>query len=208
MPIPVSGQVGEQVVGKGVTTQPLRQGMLADVIVSACQGRYYELARNGRVFVAQATVTAPVIYTTAAATGGPLLWNGTSTVCGVILAVGFGVTVVTTVAAALGITGNTGQSAAPTSTTAIDGVRCTYLGGPTPAISSYRLGTVAVAGNFLLPVAALHTGALTVDNATMCWADVGGSVIIPPGCWASVSVSATATTTVGQFGLMWAEVPV
>ncbi len=208
MPIPVSGQVGEQVVGKGVTTQPLRQGGLADMIVSACQGRYYELARNGRVFIAQATVTAPVIYTTAAGTGGPLLWNGTSTVMGVILAVGFGVTVVSTVACALGITGNTGQSAAPGSTTAIDGQRCTYLGGPSPAINAYRIGTPSVAGNFLLPVAQLHTGALTVDNATMCWADVGGSVIIPPGCWASLATSATATTTVGQFGLMWAEVPV
>ncbi len=207
MPIPVSGQVGEQVVGKGVTSQPLRQGGLADMIVSACQGRYYELARAGRVFVAQAIVTAPVVYTTAAGTGGPIIWNGTSTVMGVILAASFGLTVVSTVAAALGITGNTGQTADPAGT-AIDGTRCTYLGGPTSALKAYRVATVTVAGNFLLPFAQLHTGALTVDNATMGWVDIGGSVIVPPNCWASIAASATATTTVGQFGLMWAEVPV
>jgi hypothetical protein len=178
------------------------------LIVSACSGRYYEMARNQRIFCAQAIVTAPVIYSTAAGTGGPLLWNGTSTVMGVILAVGIGVTVVTTVAAALGITGNTGQTAAPGTTTAIDGQRCTYLGGPLPAINAYRIGTPSVAGNFLLPVAQLHTGALTVDNVGMGWIDIGGSIIVPPGCWASIAASATATTTVAQLGLMWAEVPV
>ncbi len=207
MPIPVSGQVGEQVINKGVTSQPLRQGGLADLIVSGCQGRYYEMARNQRIFCAQAIVTAPVIFSTAAGTGGPFLWNGTSSVVGVILAVGIGVTVVTTVAAALGITGNTGQTIAPTATTAIDSQRCTYLGGPPPAINAYRVGTPSVAGNFLLPLAQLHTGALTVDNVGMGWIDIGGAVIVPPGCWASLAASATATTTVAQLGMMWAEVP-
>lgn len=208
MPVSVSGQVGEQQISKGVATQPFRQGTLSELIVSGCNGRYYEMARNGRIFAAQAIVTAPVLYTTAAGTGGPLLWNGSSTVMGVVLAVGIGITVVTTVAAAVGITGGTGQTVAPTATTAIDGVRCTYIGGPSPAITAYRVGTVSVAGNFLLPVAQLHTGALTVDNVGMGWVDVGGSIICPPNCWVSLAASATATTTVGQFGLIWAEVPV
>ena len=115
--------------------------------------------------MAQAIVTAPVIYTTAAGTGGPLLWNPpTSEVNAVILGVSFGITVVTTVAAALGLTGNSGQTVAPSSTTAIDGRANLKIGGAAGACTPYRVGTVAVAGAFLLPFAHLHTGALTVDN--------------------------------------------
>jgi hypothetical protein len=32
-------------------------------------------------------------------------------------------------------------------------------------------------------------------------------LIIPPGCWASVAASATATTTVANVGILYAEVP-
>lgn len=208
MPLPISGQVGEQVVASGVTTQPLRQGKLADVIVSELNGRYYEQAYNGRLFFAQAIVTAPVIYTTAAGTGGPLLWNGTTNKNAVILAVCWGVTVVTTVAAVIGLTGGTGQTSAPTSTTAIDGSRNMFLGGAAPNCNVYRIGTPVNAGNFLFPLGHLHTGALTVDNNAVNWVDVGGALIVPPNAWASPAASATASTTVIQIGLLWAEVPV
>lgn len=208
MPMPVSGQVGEQVVGAGVTSQPLRQGPLADVIVSELMGRYYELARNGRLFMAHAIVTAPVIFSTAAGTGGPLIWNGGSKTNVVPLVVGFGVTVVTTAAAALGLTGNTGQNVAPTTTTAIDSRANLMLGGPASAATPYRIGTPNTAGNFFLPFAHVHTGALTVDTTGIQWVDVGGAVVVPPGGWVSVAASATATTLVASLMMIYAEVPV
>lgn len=208
MPIPVSGQVGEQVVAPGVTSQPLRQGPLADVIVSELMGRYYELCRNGRLFMAHAIVTAPVIYTTAAGTGGPLIWNGSPKVNVVPLAVGFGVTVVTTVAAALGLTGNSGQTSAPTTTTAIDSRANMLIGGAASNSTPYRIGTVTNAGNFFFPFAHLHTGALTVDTTGMQWLDIGGAVIVPPNSWVSIAASATAATTVASIGIIYAEVPV
>lgn len=208
MPLPVSGQVGESTNTSGVTTQPLRQGRLGDVVVSELMGRYYELSRSGRIFAAHAIVTAPVIYTTAAGTGGPLLWNKSTNVNAVILAVGVGITTVTTVAAALGLTGNTGQTAAPGSTTAIDSQVCGYIGAAAPACNVYRVGTPTNAGNFFFPLCDLHTGALTVDNRGMGWFDLGGWLIVPPQGWCSIAASATATTTVAQLGLLWAEVPV
>jgi hypothetical protein len=208
MPIPVSGQVGEQVIGSGVTSQPLRQGPLADVIVSELMGRYYELCRNRRLFVAHAIVTAPVIFSTAAGTGGPLIWNGGANTNLVPLAVGFGVTVVTTVAAALGLTGNTGQTSAPTATTAIDSRANLFLGGAASAATPYRVGTPSNAGAFFLPFAHLHTGALTVDNTGMQWIDLGGALIVPPNAWVSIAASATATTAVASISLIYAEVPI
>ena len=209
MTIPVTGQVGYQSLGDGVQTQPFRQIRDGSMGVSEIMGRYYEMAYRGQLFRAHAIVTAPVIFTTAAGTGGPFLWNPpTSKVNAVLIAVSIGVTVVTTVAAALGITGNSGQTAAPTATTAIDSSGNCFFGGPLPTSSVFRVATPSTAGNFLLPFAALHTGALTVDTVDGGWFDMGGVLVTPPGAWMSVAASATATTTVASIGMLWAEVPV
>jgi hypothetical protein len=125
-----------------------------------------------------------------------------------VLAVLCGVTVVTTVAAALGLTGNTGQTSAPTSTTTIDSRSSALIGGVASASTPYRVGTPSNAGGFFLPLLALHTGALTVDTTDLGLIDVGGAVVCPPGAWVSIAASATATTTVAQLGMLYAEVPI
>jgi hypothetical protein len=172
---------------------------------------YYDLARQGKVFCAQAIVTAPKIFSTAAGTGGPLLWNGSASAANPVNAVLLGVTcaltVVTTVAAALGITGNNGQSSAPSTTTAIDTTANLLIGGNPSKCTTYRIGTPSNAGSFFLPLMALHTGALTVDNEPLGFIDLGGMIVVPPNSWVSIAASATATTTVAQLGLVWAEIP-
>jgi hypothetical protein len=178
-------------------------------LVSEFNPPLYQLAYQKKLFQAHAIVTAPVIYTTAAGTGGPLIWNGSTSVNVVLLKVGFGISVVTTVAASLGITGNSGQTAAPSSTTAIDSNKSLFVGSNVaPQSTAYRIGTPSSAGNFFIPFADLHTGALTVDNLGMGWIDLGGSIIIPPNSWASIAASATASTTVMQASLIYAELPI
>jgi hypothetical protein len=171
---------------------------------------YYDLARQGQLFIAYATVTAPVIWSTAAGTGGPLLWNnsnaGKNYVNAVIMGIGAAVTTAATAASSLGITG--GASTAPSSTTSIDAVKNCLIGGPAPVCNTYRIGTVSTAGTFFMPVLTLGTGALTVSNVAMSWVDIGGAVVVPPGCFASVAGSATATTAVADIALLWAEIPI
>lgn len=198
--------VGPQTLADGSENR-LRSGRTGEQIVSELNGRYYEQAFRKNLFWAHAIVTAPVIYTTAAGTGGPLLYNPVgSNVNAVLLGVGFGVSVVTTVAASLGITG--GPTTAPSSTTAIDSRTNAFIGGPSSVCTPYRVGTVSAAGTFFLPFADLHTGALTVDNRGVSWIDLGGSVIVPPGYFASVAASATASTTVASISLLYAELAV
>ena len=184
---------------------------MASLSYGSSGASYYSHSRRGQLFSAYAIVTAPVIYTTAAGTGGPLLWNNSTAanapVNAVILAVTCAISVVSTVAAALGLTGNNGQTAAPTSTTAIDASGNTFVGGPAPLCNVYRVGTPTNAGNFFFPLADLHTGALTVDNLGLAYIDLAGSFVVPPGAWISLAASATATTTVSRLGLLWAEVP-
>lgn len=199
--------VGPQTFSDGGIPDKVRAARDGSAVVSQAQARYYEWANRGNLYTAHAIVTAPVIYTTAAGTGGPLLWNGSTTHKAVILAVGFGTAVVTTVAASLGLTGNTGQTAAPASTTAIDSVKNCYLGGAAPAATAYRVGTPDAAGNFFHPFGQVHTGALTVDTTGMFWVDIGGAFVVPQYGWISVAASATASTLVANFTLLWAEVP-
>lgn len=200
------GIVGTQANNDGVMARQ-RLSRTGAAVVTEIHGRYYEQSRRGNLFMAQAIVTAPVIYTTAAGTGGPLLWNGSTNVVANIIAVTWGVTTVTTVAAAIGLTGNTGQTSAPGSTTAIDGRTNLYLGGAASACTPYRVGTPTNAGAFLLSLGSLHTGALTTETGIVGFVDVGGALSVPPACWASVSASATASTTVATFGLIWEENP-
>jgi len=204
-----TGQVGEQNYSDNQTpNQGFRMGRQGDLISSGLHGRYYEQASRGRLFTAHAIITAPVIYTTAAGTGGPLLWNGSSTHRLAILAVGWGISTVSTAAAVIGLTGGTGQTSAPGTTTAVDSVKNCFLGGAAPAASAYRIGTVSAAGNFFHPLGDVKTGALTTEPGSMNWTDVGGMFVVPQFGWISVAASATASTTVGNFGIVWEEIPV
>lgn len=183
-------------------------GLANEFIVSELLGRYSNLAKLGVVYSAYATITAPVIYSTAAGTGGPLIWNPpNSGIDAHVLAVGFSTSVVTTVAGGIGLTGNAGQAVAPTSTTAIDAQGNLLIGGGAASCFAYRVGTPANAGNRLMPFAQFHTGALTVDNTGLTWVPVDGLVICPPGAWVSPAGTATLSTLQIQIGLIWAELP-
>jgi hypothetical protein len=171
---------------------------------------YYDWVKQGKVFVAYATVTTPVIWSTAAGTGGPLLWNNTQvtgqrSVNAVLLGMGVSVTTATSVASAIGITG--GISVLPTTTTAIDGSTNCLMGGPAARCNTYRIGTVATAGAFFMPTHLVGTGAVTLAALSSQWVDLGGTIIVPPGGWASVAAAATATNGVYDIALMWAEIP-
>ncbi len=161
------------------------------------------------MFAARAALAAnsPTIFSTNTLTGGPVLWNGSTTVVAAVLAVGFGITVVSTVAASVGFTGGTGQIAVMTATTAADSVGNLYLGGPNPTCTAYRTATPAAAGTFFYPLCDVVTGALTTRPGNVNWIDVGGLLVVPPNCWCAISASATTTTMVSQFTLIWEEVP-
>lgn len=185
---------------------------MGDLSIGTGNSSYHDYARRGQLFIATANVTSPVIYTTAAGTGGPLLWNnsgaaagGTSRVMAVLLALGVGITTVSGAASALGLTG--GATTAPTSTTAIDAVNNCLIGGPAPRCSLYRVGTVSAAGTFFMPTHTLDTAAATAQPLGMSWVDLHGCFIVQPGNFASVAAAATATSAVLSVGLIWAEIP-
>ena len=185
-------------------------GGLGELLFSEVLGRYASLVKAGKVFSAYALVTAPVIFSTAAGTGGPLIWNRpNSGVDAHILAASFGApSTAATAAGALGLTGNGGQTVAPTTTTTIDGVQNMLVGGPSTQMGGvFRIGTVAQVGAGFFPLIAVGTGAITVVEIEPSLIDVGGGFIIPPGAWGSLAGNVTISAAVLALGLLWAELP-
>ena len=184
-----------------------RANRTGEQVVSNVHGDYYEQSNRGNIFMAQAIITAPVIWTTEAGTGGPLLWNGSSTIRASILAVGWGISTVSTVGAAVGLTGGYDQTAAPTTTTAIDSQGCMNGGSDTPQVNAYRVGTTGT-NRWFLPLGGLYTGALTVTPDAMNWVRLDGLVSLKQNGFVSFAASATASTTVMNVCIIWEEVPV
>lgn len=207
MPYIQASQINLQQANPFGNQVAIPSGQFGELVISELLPRYSTLSKKGQLFCAYATLTAPVIYTTAAGTGGPLLWNKPNSGFDAhILAVGFSSSVVTTVAGGLGLTGNSGQNTAPSSTTAIDASGPLYIGGANTALGGvYRVGTVTNAGNVFFPLAQFHTGALTSDTTGVTWIDVGGAFVIPQGAWGGIAATATLTTLAVQVGIIWAE---
>lgn len=172
-------------------------------------GRYSDLVARGIVYSAYSIVTAPVIWSTAAGTGGPLVWNSSVAATGLkrieLLAVGIGTHVVTTVAGSVGV--GWGTSTAPSSTTAIDLTENCLAGAADSGMTVIETGTVSAACKGFMPLMNAHTGALTVDNTGMVWYDIGGLIQAPTTGFITLAGSATLSTLVIGATLVWAEIP-
>ncbi len=168
------------------------------------------LGGRGNVFSAYAIVTAPVIWSTAAQTGGPLLYNAVPAsgkgVTAYLLAMSAAQTTATAVEAALGIA--TGVSTAPTTTQAITSSGNVRLnaGAPTPICAVYNYGTVSAAATNFIPIMSAAV-TLTAQPLSSIITDLGGAIEVSPGYFASVAAGATLTTGVYQIGLIWLELP-
>jgi hypothetical protein len=180
-------------------------GIVGEQLYSLLSPVYSTLAKAGKLHYGYALLTAPVIFSTAAATGGPLVQNPTTSGVDVhILAVSALTVVASAVAGGVGFTGGPGTVS---STTAIDSSGNTMSGGPNSAVNVFRVGTPAAAGLSFMPILQVDTGALTVSNMTPAFTILDGAFVIPPGTWGSIAASATLTTLQLSVGLLWAELP-
>ena len=207
----MTGSVGQPGQSNAPGSHPqIRQGAFADVIVSELNGRYYEAAYRGNVFWAGALVTAPVIFSTAAGSGGPFIWNQSLTKNLVLLKMTCAIAVVSTVAGALGI--GLGTSTAPSSITVPDACFAAnnpgvLLTGTTNAVVG-RIATPSAAAVNFFPVFSINTGALTVAAGLQMTYEFDGGIIVPPGSFATICSSATLSTLQAKLGLCWMEVPI
>ena len=198
--------VGARTAQDGVSMGQLRGTSTGEQAVSLAHANLREPSSRKKLFFANAIVTAPVIFSTEAGTGGPLLYNPSSSIQANIIAVGYGITTASGVSASIGLTGGYAESA-PTSTTAIDSQGCLYVDASTPVCSVYRVGTTGT-NRWFFPLGDIGTGAVTVNTTQVNWVDLKGMITVPYQSFVSVAASATLTSAVLNIVLVWEEVPV
>ena len=206
--VQIQGQTGPQVLADGAVSTAIRTERSGGLVVQDAHGRLAEAAQRGNLFSAHAINTAMVIFSTAAGTGGPLIWNGSNNKVVSVLAAGFGIaTTASGVAGAVGLATGIGQLTAPGTTTAIDSVGNMLVGGPNPQATAYRIGTTTNAANRFIPFVQVSTGAVSIPDTTINWMWFDGAVLAPPYTFVTLAASATLTSAVSNSFIIWEELP-
>lgn len=186
------------------TQAPARAGQLGETIVTELHGRYYEQAyRRNLYWAANQAATATSVALSTTNTGLCISNPAGNTYNLVLLKVGITLSVAPAAIAPIGI--QTGYLAAGVVThttplvpasayigvgaspTAKADAACTTVG--TPAITAMIMGGFTAAA---------------LPSASPALIDLEGSIILPPGAWASIY---TLTAVTGIFSFMWEEVP-
>jgi hypothetical protein len=198
----VTGQVGTTgPIASGGPASPIRQGNYGEAIFSELNGRYYELAIRGQVFLAINSAAQALSVASGTYTGLAVANPSGSGKNLVILEALWATTIVPTAAGAvvLGyaatVTLTTGNSTGPiasvigsgAASVAKVGASCTFGAAPTILRPSIGIGWSSAAG---------FCGFQFKD-------DIGGAIILPPGQAICIEAITTAITGVGAFA--WAE---
>ena len=197
--------VGETTAGDG-TTPYGRATRTFEQAVTQVHGRHYEQASRGNIFFANTLLTGKVIYTTEAATGGPVLLNLSGTHNASILGIGFGVYTAADADGAIGLTGSYGYSATFATSSAITTQGCLLVNSSTPRMEVYSSATTNT-NRWFMPLGSIVTAALNLGNSAWNWIDLGGMVVVPSGSAIAVSVSEAIADIDMEITMVWEEVP-
>lgn len=210
----IQGQVGPLATSTslGAGTQPVtRLGNMGDAVISELHGRYYEAAYRRTIYYATALAQTSTAFTSGTTTAvvGLTISNPISSPVNLVLnKIGLSYTVVFSAVASIGLAVGYNSAVNVTHTTPVI-VRSGYVG---VGSAGYGLvdssATVPTAPNTTHIFGAGLTGATTtVPYIGPQLIDLEGSVILPPGAYATI-VTSTASGTSGAFySCSWEEVP-
>ena len=198
--------VGETTASDG--TRPYgRATRTFEQAVTQVHSKYYEQASRGRIFFANTLVTGKVIYTTEAATGGPVLLNLSTTHNAAIIGIGFGTYIASDGVGALGLTGSYGYTATFATSSAITTQGCLLVNASTPRMEVYSTATTNT-NRWFMPLIEVGTGATSVITLGQTWVNLDGMVVVPPGSAIAVAASSAMANLDVEVTMVWEEVPV
>ena len=195
---------------------PARAGQLGDTIVSELHGRYYETAYRRALFTAGVSTliaTATTAPPTATITGAQVLYNPIGNTNNVVInkvSLGFALAnLAGVVGIATGFNGGSAISGTLTASTAT--AKNKFLGGSAPTAFSYASASITLPTAVTLDTILFTTGsAATTAIATIppMVYDFEGSIVLPPGGYATVwsSFIIPASSLLSTF--QWDEVPI
>lgn len=186
------------------TTPIARGGRNGETIVGDAHGRYYEAASRGKVYVGgnqAATAFSVALNTTYT---GVVLANPVNSGFNLaLLQASLVLTVAPVAIASIALFGGYVQGGITVHTTPL--VPWSTLLGNTGGIAKISAAATLVGTPLWLPglKGGFTAGALSADGAAL--ADIGGSIIVPPGAYVGIG-ALTAVTGMGS--LVWEEVPI
>lgn len=226
MAIQIAGQVGPQVSGDGVGSQPIRQGKSAEVIVQELHGRFYEQTYRNAMFSSGMTLTSINNATFTSATTGVTA----TPITGLYNPLGSGVNAVVlqailgVVLTALQNTGggpfvwmmNTNNSLISTGTTPVNRKTLVAAGSQCKGLSGIALtgmtgvlaflGASALGGGNSFNIASLDTAAGFSTIYQPFVENLDGCLIVPPGGVLALMATTTPVAQSAASNLVWEEV--
>jgi hypothetical protein len=210
----IQGQVGPLASSASLAagTQPVtRLGNMGDAVVSELHGRYYEATYRRTMYYATALGQTTTAFTTGSTTAvvGLTISNPISSPVNLVLnKIGLSYTVAFAGAASIGLAVGYNSSTNVTHTTAVT-VRSGYVGVGTAGFGLVdSSATVPTAPNTTHIFGAGLTGAITtIPYIGPQIVDLEGSVILPPGAYATIVTSAASGSSGAFYSCSWEEVP-
>lgn len=208
MPIAVSGQVGPQALGDGVSTQPLRQGKTSELIVSELHARYYETVYRRAMFSGAITGQVTTVGLATTYTGLVLSNPVGSAVNLVVNKVGYGFAVAFVAPAIIGLFTGYNIATNVTHTTPVTprSQFFTGAGGGVGLLDSSATLPTAPTLNTILDAATTATTA--VPPLPHGLIDLEGAIVLPPGAYIGFYTSTASGAAGGSFSFSWEEIPV
>jgi len=215
----IQGQVGPVNTSASLSagTQSIaRYGNMGDQIVSELHGRYYEAAYRKSLFTAgvqTVIATATTASPTTTITGAQVLYNPIGNAYNLVLqkfSIGF---VLAQIANAIGIaTGynpTTNLSGTLTAVTATAKNR--FLNGPAPTAQSFASASITLPTAVTLDTLLITTGSVATTSIAAQGPfvyDLEGSIILPPGGYATIWSQAAVPASSLLTTFSWEEVPI
>lgn len=202
-------QVGRQAAADG--SKPTARGARdASLVVTLAGSKYYQIVKDGLVFVAQTAVTGVAPGTAIGTTAAAALYNPAGSGKDVvILSASMGYVSGTLGAGVVSWCLNTNLVAAASTGTAM--VTRNALAGSAATAAASALTTATLPAN---PTPVRNFASLQASLASTAVApwqivdDVDGALILKPGATASLQATAAAgSTPLVAFGFVWAELP-
>jgi hypothetical protein len=211
------GPAGATTASLGLgTPQTLRLGNMGDTIVSELHGRYYEAVYRRTLFTGatQAVVaTQTVAGLTASTTGVPVLYNPIGNTMNLVLnKVGIANLVAPALASVIGIATGYNASTAVSGTLTSVTPKNRFIGlgaSPTGLMYFSSAITLPTIPTLDIVIGTITTAVITTAPVGPAWfVDLEGSIILPPGAYATIYTSTALAASSLLASFSWEEVAV
>ena len=198
--------VGPTTASDGVSARG-RAARTGEQVMSNVHGKDYEQASRGNMFYVTTLAVAPVQWDTEAGTGGPFLYNKSTTHNASLIKV-IASTIVSATQAGSVVLVTAYDEDAPTTSTAAGQSGSCLISTATTRMTVLDDATVIGTNRGFITLFELGTAAITVETARTTVIDIDGAIVVPPRALISIAGNVVLSAWQAYITFIYEEVPV